>query len=302
MALPSTSGCLGTSDLRPSWDQHASGGSARLFVAMQDIWVSLHSIRWRSTFFYGFIVDNFNHHRRTLHATCLFKILLSISGCLGSSWFETFLRSACLGWLCQTLCSYAGRSRCLYTSFDQHDLVFLLFLSIKLAMMPTLMLGGYSTRASLTPSCFLRHIDLLGNLFLKKSLLNLIFSSFFFGSSYRSSCLLRCLDTTLWVCPWCPLNFFIVVSIYWKYASYMSSLDLTSFGKTTNRSADKLICSFFFWPTCMLFDLSITLQLRHDLSKVVAPTPRSGTCETWVPLGPVTPWNFQFQDVNRENN
>jgi hypothetical protein len=38
----------------------------------------------------------------------------------------------------------------------------------------------------------------------------------------------------------------------------------------------------------MLFDLSIALGLRHDLSKVTAPTPRSGACETWVPLGPPT--------------
>jgi hypothetical protein len=36
----------------------------------------------------------------------------------------------------------------------------------------------------------------------------------------------------------------------------------------------------------MLLELSIDLQLRHDLSKVAAPTPRSGACETWVPLGP----------------
>jgi hypothetical protein len=35
----------------------------------------------------------------------------------------------------------------------------------------------------------------------------------------------------------------------------------------------------------MLFDLSIALRLCHDLSKVVAPTPRSGACETWVPPG-----------------
>jgi hypothetical protein len=27
---------------------------------------------------------------------------------LGCFLIETFLRSACLGWLCQTLCSYAG--------------------------------------------------------------------------------------------------------------------------------------------------------------------------------------------------
>jgi hypothetical protein len=39
----------------------------------------------------------------------------------------------------------------------------------------------------------------------------------------------------------------------------------------------------------MLFDLSIALQLRYDLSKVVAPTPRSGACETRVPLCPHRP-------------
>jgi hypothetical protein len=44
-----------------------------------------------------------------------------------------------------------------------------------------------------------------------------------------------------------PFNFFIIVSIYWKSASYRSLLDLASFGKTTNRSSAKLICSFFFW-------------------------------------------------------
>jgi hypothetical protein len=40
---------------------------------------------------------------------------------------------------------------------------------------------------------------------------------------------------------------------------------------------------------CMLFDLSIVPRLRHDLSKVAAPTPRLGACETWVPLGPHRP-------------
>jgi hypothetical protein len=44
-----------------------------------------------------------------------------------------------------------------------------------------------------------------------------------------------------------PSNFFFVVSIYWKYASYRSSLDRPSFGKTTNRSAAKSICSFRVW-------------------------------------------------------
>jgi hypothetical protein len=36
----------------------------------------------------------------------------------------------------------------------------------------------------------------------------------------------------------------------------------------------------------MLFNLSIALQLRHDLSKVTTLTPRSGACETWYPWVP----------------
>jgi membrane protein required for beta-lactamase induction len=84
-----------------------------------------------------------------------------------------------------------------------------------------------------------------------------------------------------------PSKFFLVVSIYWKPASYRSSLDLSSFGMTTNRSAAMLnFFLFLFGPTCMLFDLSIALRLRHDLSKVAAPTPRSGLVihvYHWVP-------------------
>jgi hypothetical protein len=63
--------------------------------------------------------------------------------------------------------------------FDQdHDPVFF-SLSIKSAMLPASMLGDYSTSASSTPSCFLRRTDLLGNLFLITSLLDLHFSSSF---------------------------------------------------------------------------------------------------------------------------
>jgi hypothetical protein len=42
-----------------------------------------------------------------------------------------------------------------------------------------------------------------------------------------------------------PSDFFLVVFIYWKSASYRSSLDLTLFGKTTNRSDATQICFFF---------------------------------------------------------
>jgi hypothetical protein len=44
-------------------------------------------------------------------------------------------------------------------------------------MLPTSMLRGYSTSASSTPSCFLCHTDLSGNLFPIMSLLDLLFPS-----------------------------------------------------------------------------------------------------------------------------
>jgi hypothetical protein len=48
------------------------------------------------------------------------------------------------------------------------------------AMLPASMLGDYSTSASPTPSCFPRRTDLLGNLFLITSLLDLLFLLFSF--------------------------------------------------------------------------------------------------------------------------
>jgi hypothetical protein len=47
-------------------------------------------------------------------------------------------------------------------------------------MLSALMLGDYSTSASLTPSCFLRRTDLLGNPFLIMLLLDLLFILFSF--------------------------------------------------------------------------------------------------------------------------
>jgi hypothetical protein len=52
---------------------------------------------------------------------------------------------------------------------------FFFFWSIKPVMLPASMLGGYSTSASSTPSCFPRRTDLLGNPFLITSLLDLLF-------------------------------------------------------------------------------------------------------------------------------
>jgi hypothetical protein len=54
-----------------------------------------------------------------------------------------------------------------------------LFWSIKPAMLSASMLGDYSTSVSSTPSCFPSRTDLLGNLFLITSLLDLLFSSSF---------------------------------------------------------------------------------------------------------------------------
>jgi hypothetical protein len=104
---------------------------------------------------------------------------------------------------------------------------------------------GLLYECALMPSCFPRRTGLLGNLLLITSLLDLRFL-LFFGSSYRPSCPPRCSDTTLRVHLRRPLNFFIIVSIYWKSASYRLSLDLPSFGKTKNRLANKSTCSFFW--------------------------------------------------------
>jgi hypothetical protein len=152
-----------------------------------------------------------------------------------------------------------------YTSFDQdHDPVFFSSLSIKLAMLPASMLRDYSTRASSTPSCFLRRTNLLGNLFLNKSLLELIFllSFLIIIQAILPATMLGYYSMSASLTP---SEFFIVVLIYWKSASYRLSLDLSSFGKATNRLAAKLIYfSFFFGPTCTLFDLSMASRLRHD--------------------------------------
>jgi hypothetical protein len=156
-------------------------------------------------------------------------------------------------------------------------------------MLSASMLGNYSTSASSTPSCFLRHIDLLRNLFLITSLLNLRFLLFPFWIIIPAICPPWCSDTTLWVRAWRPLIF---------SSSFRSIGSLLPIGRHStslrsarlHRSAAKMIWYFlFFGPTCMLFDLLIALRLRHDLSKVTARTPHSGACETWVPLGPHRP-------------
>jgi hypothetical protein len=51
---------------------------------------------------------------------------------------------------------------------------------MKPAMLSASMLGDYSTSASLTPSCFPRRTDFLGNPFLIMSLLDLLFLLFSF--------------------------------------------------------------------------------------------------------------------------
>jgi hypothetical protein len=279
---------------------------------------------------------------------------------LGRYTLETFLRSACLEWLYQTPCSYAGYlgvstlhtckinivlpassliSKTIEDLFTQCALQdptgyprilniidlrplrgqhankaslrsapqdslqpcweiwvplhfvrsrpwlgFLLFWIIKPAMLPASMLGDYSTSASSTPSCFPRRTDLSGNLFPITSLLDLL-SFLLFWIIIPAIPPATILGYYSMSASLTPSKFFIVISIYWKPASYRSSLNLASFGedyKQVGCYADLFL--FLFGPTCILFDLSIALRLRHDLSKVDVHTPRSGACETWVPL------------------
>jgi hypothetical protein len=115
-------------------------------------------------------------------------------------------------------------------------------------MLPASMLGDYSTSASSTPYCFPRRTDLLGNLFLITSLLDLIFLLFFFLDHHAGHPARHDARILLMSASSMPSEFFIVVSIYWKPASYRLSLDLSSFGKTTNRSAAETdLFLFLFW-------------------------------------------------------
>jgi hypothetical protein len=59
-------------------------------------------------------------------------------------------------------------------------------------MLPASMLGDYSTSASLTPSCFPRRTDLLGNPFLIMSLLDLLFLFWIIIPAILPSMMLEC--------------------------------------------------------------------------------------------------------------
>jgi hypothetical protein len=77
MALPTISGCLGAFSLRPSWGRNASGGSARLFAAMQNIWVSLHYSSMTNIFLW---LNRWSFRQLKKISSCdaPFKILLGI--------------------------------------------------------------------------------------------------------------------------------------------------------------------------------------------------------------------------------
>jgi hypothetical protein len=168
---------------------------------------------------------------------------------------------------CQTPCSHAGRSGCLlhYVSIKTMTQFSSLFWASNHSCCLLQCLGTILRERLWHHLVFFVVSTCWETCFSSHHYSTSLFFSFFFGSSYRPSCLPRCSDTTLWVRPWRSLNFFVIVSIYWKSSSYKSSLDHTMFGKTKNRSAAKLASFFFFGPTCTLFDLSIALWLCHDL-------------------------------------
>jgi hypothetical protein len=109
------------------------------------------------------------HNRQLLHSTHIFKDLAGYPLILGIVDLRPLRgRHAYKGLPevgpARLLAAMLRRFGCLYTSFDQdHDSVFISFLSIKPAMLPASMLEDYSTSASPTPSWFPHHTDLLGN-------------------------------------------------------------------------------------------------------------------------------------------
>jgi hypothetical protein len=147
----------------------------------------------------------------------------------------------------RTPCSYARGSRCLYTSFDQnHALIFLLLLSIKPASC-LLQCSGTTLRVRLRrPLVFLVITTWWETLFSSRqySTYFLFFPFWIIIPAILPAMMLGYYSMSASLMP---SNFFLVVSIYWKSTSYRSSLDLSSFGKTTNRSVAKSICFSFFW-------------------------------------------------------
>jgi hypothetical protein len=112
------------------------------------------------------------------------------------------------------------------------------------ATLPASMLRDYSTRASLTPSCCLRRFDLLRNLFLITLLLDLFFFSFLdhhTGHPAHHDARILLYE--------CVLDALQIFSSSFRSIGSLLPIDRRSTSlrsaKTSNRSAAKLICSFF---------------------------------------------------------
>jgi hypothetical protein len=149
---------------------------------------------------------------------------------------------------CQTPCSYARRSGCFYTSFDRdHDSVFLLFFEHQTSHAACFNAQGLLYECVFDALLFSSSYRLVGKPVSHHVFTRPTFSSLLFWTIIPAILPAMMLGYYSWVHLRLPLNFFIIVSIYWKPASYRSSLNLSSFGKTTNRSAAKSICSFLFW-------------------------------------------------------
>jgi hypothetical protein len=118
-------------------------------------------------------------------------------------------------------------------------------LSTKPAMLPASMLGDYSTSASWTPSCFPRRTDLLRNLFLITSLLNLLsfpFPVWIIIPAILPATMLGYYSMSASSTPseFSHRRFDLLEACFLQVI-----LDLASINRTTNRSAAKLTCSFF---------------------------------------------------------
>jgi hypothetical protein len=132
--------------------------------------MSLHSIRSKINITSpSFIIDNL-FMRRTFQGPAGYpQILDELRPLRGRHTYKTSMRSALSDSLQPCLEIWVSLH-----FVQNHDSVFFSFWSIKPAMLPASMLGYYSRSASSTPSCFPYRTDLLGNLFLITSLLDLL--------------------------------------------------------------------------------------------------------------------------------
>jgi hypothetical protein len=270
MALPSTSGYLGAFDLRHFQGRHASSGSAGLLAAMQNIWVSLHSIRSRSTLF-----GKLHYWQHAFEDLARYPRILNIVYLRphrGRLAYKAYMMSALPDSLQPWGLSLHSIKTTNQFSFFEHQTSHAACFNAR----------GLFYECVFDALLFSSSYRPVGKPFSHHVVTRPTLSSFSFLDHHirhpahhdARILLYECILDTLWI-------FFIVVLIYRKPTSYRSSLDLSSFGKTVT-STRLLACGCLPRQPKDGWRGSVDVVPSHDDESVA-----SGHEPTWIrPLRP----------------